>query len=73
MIKDYEDFIYSKKQVEVSKDTIEYSWYLIHRKSREGVHFHGVVGLKSSFRTANRYGFMAFGIEELCNFSRRSH
>jgi hypothetical protein len=59
----HEKFIYHKTQT-VGKIDTGYNWYLIDRKTREGVHFHGSVYLKGSMLgLANQYGFFAAGIE----------
>lgn len=40
MSRDFDDFIYKKVQTELEDRTYFY-WYLIHRNSRNGAHFHG--------------------------------
>ena len=58
------DFFYKKVQV-LDKDGAYHLWYLINRKQRQGVHFHGRLYKEPSdyVKQDNRYGFMAHGIE----------
>lgn len=59
---DFENFVYKKEQW-VKEDQINYSWYLINRDRREGVHFHGVLREDSEYFNGNKYHFAAYGIE----------
>lgn len=59
---DHEKFIYYKTQI-IGKDDISYSWYLIDKKRREGVHFHGGTMVNDPVGISNQYRFFAHGIE----------
>ncbi len=62
----HEKFIYHKTQT-IGTVEIMYSWYLIEKKTREGVHFHGTLATKnnpiSGLSLFNKFNFMASGIE----------
>lgn len=62
----HKDFIYKKVQILEETGTY-YLWYLIHRETRTGVHFHGKkytdeFMLKSGM--TNQYFFYAYGLEK---------
>ena len=59
----FKEFTYVKEQV-IHNDWIEYFWYLVNSKRREGVHFHGIKYEKpSEFYDVNRFLFSVHGIE----------
>lgn len=60
-MRNFEKYIYHKTVTE-RKDGIFFCWYLIGKKNREGVHFHGHVPDKP-FSLSNQFNFFASGIE----------
>lgn len=58
----WEKFIYLKQQ-RIDVTGIFYAWYIIDRKTREGVHFHGYTMNEDKFSMCNKFGFFAAGIE----------
>lgn len=58
----HEKFIYYKSQG-IMKDYVSFQWYLIDKKTREGVHFHGTKTPSLPISFSNQHGFMAGGIE----------
>lgn len=58
----HEKFIYYKTQ-QVGPKEVQYAWFLIDKKTREGVHFHGYTIADDRFNMANMFGFFAAGIE----------
>ena len=59
-----EEFIYQKRITETGNSAAFYEWYVINKKTREGVHFHGVVSRDPGiYFDLNRYNFMTHGIE----------
>ena len=63
----HDKFIYKKVQI-LRDDVTYFYWYMINKKKRDGVHFHGVhhkddeVYAKYAFE-GNNYNFTAHGIE----------
>lgn len=60
------DFYYQKR-VAYREFEMDYEWYLIHKASKSGVHFHGHKyhdpAPHRSLLGCNRYNFSTFGIE----------
>lgn len=57
------DFIYKKVQILEDNGTY-YFWYLIHRETRTGVHFHGKKYDNNDMGSmSNRHSFMPYGLE----------
>jgi hypothetical protein len=61
----HEVFDYWKTQF-FRPDGVYYQWFIRHRKSRNGAHFHGRVSKfdqERSYSDANRHGFWPMGLE----------
>lgn len=59
----HEKFIYKKIQY-IRECSVFYYWYLINKKTREGVHFHGCTHTDENLIfDCNYHGFMTHGLE----------
>lgn len=71
MKKHYDKFLHKKEIIEETEDRKHFAWYLINKRTREGVHFHGYQIISNEKRECcnplidlNIYDFCALGIEQ---------